>query len=126
MKPLYTFTVGEGEKQKKVAVLKPTYSQVEAAEFVYGQHFNKLIQEGFMSRAMMDKKFNDIGGVFSEKRHNEVTDSLKRLLDVSKTIEYYKGAKEGTLDEEQKTNLKSAERGLLYPFKAASWKKIII
>lgn len=110
MKPLYTFTVGEGEKQKKVAVLKPTYSQVEAAEFVYGQHFNKLIQEGFMSRAMMDKKFNDIGGVFSEKRHNEVTDSLKRLLDIGKTIEFYKGAKEEDLDEEQKEQLESAER----------------
>jgi len=113
MKPLYTFTVGDGEKQKKVAVLKPTYSQVEAAEFIYGQHFNKLIQEGFMSRAMMDKKFNDIGGVFSEKTNNEVTDSIKRLLDVGRTIEFYKGADKEGLDEEQKEQLENAENTFL-------------
>ena len=113
MKPLYTFKVGEGENQKKVAILKPTYSQVEAAEFIYGQHFNKLIQEGFMSRAMMDKKFNDIGGIFAQKTRDEVNESIKTLMEVSKTIEYYHGAKEGTLDEEQQEQLKNAESDFL-------------
>jgi hypothetical protein len=109
MKPLYTFKVGEGENEKKVAILKPTYSQVEAAEFIYGQHFNKLIQDGFMSRAMMDKKFNDIGGLFAQKTRDEVSESIKTLMEVGKTIEFYHGAKEGDLDEEQKEQLKNAE-----------------
>ena len=113
MKPLYTFNVGEGEKEKKIAVSKPTYAQVEAAEFIYGQHFNKLIQDGFMSRAMMDKKFNDIGGLFSEKRTNEITDSVKRLMDVGKTIQFYKGADDEDLDEEQKEQLRIAEEDYL-------------
>tara|TARA_Y100000114_G_scaffold151663_1_gene168749 strand:+ start:42 stop:902 length:861 start_codon:yes stop_codon:yes gene_type:complete len=109
MKPLYTFKVGEGENEKKIAILKPTYSQVEAAEFIYGQHFNKLIQDGFMSRAMMDKKFNDIGGLFAQKTRDEVNESIKSLMDVAKTIEFYHGADEGDLDEEQKEQLKNAE-----------------
>jgi len=109
MKPLYTFKVGEGEKEKKVAILKPTYSQVEAAEFIYGQHFNKLIQDGFMSRAMMDKKFNDIGGLFAQKTRDEVNESIKTLMDVAKTIEFYHGADESDLDEEQKEQLRNAE-----------------
>lgn len=109
MKPLYSFKVGEGENEKKVAILKPTYSQVEAAEFIYGQHFNKLIQDGFMSRAMMDKKFNDIGGLFAQKTRDEVNESIKTLMDVAKTIEFYHGADEGDLDEEQKEQLKNAE-----------------
>ena len=113
MKSLYTFNVGEGEKEKKIAVLKPTYSQVEAAEFIYGQHFNKLIQDGFMSRAMMDKKFNDIGGVLSEKKTNQVADSIKKLMDFGKTIEFYKGAEEGVLDEEQKEQLENAETNFI-------------
>jgi len=113
MKSLYTFTVGKGESEKKIAILKPTYSQIEAAEFIFGQHFNRLIQDGYMSRAMMDKKFNDIGGLFSEKTSNEMTGSLQRLLDVSKTIEYYKGAKEGTLDEEQQEQLETAQEDFI-------------
>jgi hypothetical protein len=109
MKPIYTFTVGEGESEKKIAVLKPTYSQIEAAEFIFGQHFNKLIQDGYMSRAMMDKKFNDIGGLVSQKTNDEVNEAVKRLLEVSKTIEFYEGAKDEDLDEEQKQQLKNAE-----------------
>jgi len=113
MKPLYTFNVGEGEKEKTIAVLKPTYAQVEAAEFIYGQHFNKLIQDGFMSRAMMDKKFNDIGGLFAEKTNNEISSSIKKLMDTGKTIQFYQGAKEGDLDEEQKEQLRIAEEDYL-------------
>lgn len=113
MKPLYTFNVGEGEKEKKIAVFKPTYAQVEAAEFIYGQYFNKLIQDGFMSRAMMDKKFNDIGGLFAEKTNNEISNSVKRLMDIGKTIQFYKGAEEGGLDQEQEHQLKIAEEDYL-------------
>ena len=113
MKPLYTFKVGKGEKEKKIAVLKPTYSQIEAAEFIYGQHFNKLIQDGFMSRAMMDKKFNDIGGVFSEKQNDKKIESIKQLMDFGKTIEFYKGAEEGVLDQEQKDQLEEAETNFI-------------
>ncbi len=113
MKPLYTFNEGKGNKQKKIVVLKPTYAQVEAAEFIYGQYFNKLIQDGFMSRAMMDKKFNDIGGLFAEKTNNEITDSVKRLMDVGKTIQFYKGAEEDGLDAEQQEQLRVAEEDYL-------------
>ena len=109
MKPLYTFNVGEGKKKKKICISKPTYAQVEVAEFIYGQYFNKLIQDGFMSRAMMDKKFNDIGGLFSEKTNNEITNSLQRLMDIGKTIQFYKGAEEDGLDEEQQEQLRIAE-----------------
>ena len=109
MKPLYTFTVGEGADETKIAVAKPTHAQIEDAEFIYGQYFSKLLQEGFMSRAMMNKKFNDIGGVFSDKTNDELVDAVEQLVETQRIIQFYHGAAENGLDDEQKAQLKQAE-----------------
>jgi len=107
VKRLYTFSVEiEGKKPIEVFVSKPNQSEVEDGEFIFAQKFNQLLQDGFLSKAMMNKKFGDIGGVFSEKSNKELGEAVKELLDAKRRIEFYGGAK--NLTESQKEELEKA------------------
>lgn len=107
MKAVYTFNVDVDGEKVKVFFAKPTNSQIEDGEYVYAQKFNKLLNDGFLSRAMMSKKFDDIGGLFSEKRNKDVSEDLLKLLESKRTIEFFEGAED--LTEEQKVDLKKAK-----------------
>ena len=54
----------------RIVVEKPSLSEVENAEFFYGQKFNEYINAGFLTRAMLSKKMGDLGGI-SSKATNE-------------------------------------------------------
>lgn len=107
MKTLYEFTVKYQKEKPKVFLKKPTHSELEDGEYIYGLEFNKLMNDGYLSRAMMNKKFDDIGGVMSEKKASEVAKSIKELVDSQKTIEFFEGASD--LSDEQKTELDKAK-----------------
>ena len=55
MKKLYTFPIDIDKKKVEVFVAKPSQSEIEDAEFIYAQKFNQLLQDGFLSKAMMKK-----------------------------------------------------------------------
>lgn len=107
MKKLYTFQAKVGEKEIEVFVAKPTQSEIEDAEYVHAKEFNQLIQDGFLSKAMMNKKFGDIGGTFSEKSNKELSEVVIQLIEAKKRIEFYGGAK--TLTEDQQEELDQAK-----------------
>lgn len=108
MKPLYTFTVKVGKEKAKITFIKPSHSNVEDAEYVYGQKFNQLMNDGYLSRAMMTKRFDDIGGMFSDTKVEETSKQIKELFDVKRIIEFWEGA-ENISEEKQKELDKAKE-----------------
>ena len=91
----------------RVLVQKPSVSDVENAEFFYGQKFNEYINAGFLTRAMLNKKMGDLGGISSTLTENRVEKLIVENMEASKTIEFYGGSK--TLTSEQKEKLESAK-----------------
>lgn len=110
MKTIYSFTVdcslGDKKDEVSISFVKPSHAMLEDAEFYYGQQFNRFLKSGFLSRAMMNKEFGDLGGVVSKQSQADLVDSLTRMIDAQKTIEFYGGA-EG-LTEDQKEKLKES------------------
>ena len=93
--------------KKKIIVQRPNASDVENAEFFYGQKFNEYINAGFLTRAMLSKKMGDIGGMHSKSSEEQMQAVLLENLEASRTIEFYEGSK--TLNEEQEKKLKDAK-----------------
>lgn len=111
MKRLYTIQAEINGKNSEVFVAKPSQSEIEDAEFIYAQKFNQLLQEGFLSKAMMNKKFGDIGGIFSEKSNKDLEEAVLELVEARKRIEFYGDAK--NLSSSQKEELDAANKTYL-------------
>lgn len=99
------------KKQEKtnIVFVKPSPAMMEKAEFFFGLQYNKLIQAGYMTRAMMAKKFNDVGGLGAEN-DEELKEQLALYMDATQKIEFYGGAKK--LSEQQKELLEEAKKNL--------------
>lgn len=108
MKKLYSTTFELGNKSYEIFMSKPSNSDVENAEYVMGQKFNELLNDGFLSKAMMNKKFGDIGGIYSEKNNEDLGEALSELIECKRVIEFYGSAKD--LTESQKKKLEVAEK----------------
>ena len=104
MKRLYEFEVEVNKEKIKVFLKKPSNSEVEVAEYVYGQKFSSLLNAGFLSKSMMDKKF---GGIYSEKTIKDLGKAVEKLVEAQKTIQFFEGAED--LTEVQKKDLKDAK-----------------
>jgi len=116
MKELYSFEVKRkvkrGKSQKtiknRVIVEKPSFEDVENGEFFYGQKFNELINAGFLTKAMLSKKMENLGGgIASETDLDNMQTLMRENIEASRVIEFYGKAKD--LDDEQKEKLKNAE-----------------
>ncbi len=131
MKELYTFTVDrEVEKEvpcvrkkggkdiestkkvkeninHRIVVEKPSVSEIENAEFFYGQKFNEYINAGFLTRAMLSKKMGDLGGMASKASNERLQSLLLENIEASRAIEFYGGSKK--LTEEQEEKLKESK-----------------
>lgn len=94
------------KEKTNLVFVKPSASMLEEAEFFFGQQYNKFINAGFMTRAMMAKKFGDVGGLGAE--HDDgLKEHLADYMEASQKIEFYGGAK--NLTDEQKEVLRKAE-----------------
>lgn len=129
MKKLYTFTVLKEEEiekeetstneagdtvviKKKVKedvphkffIRKPTRSLYESAELFHGGEVAKALSSGMMTRAQLDKRFINDGGILSEPERKNYSDLLVGWKD--KSIEYQKlslkSAAELTIEEKTK------------------------
>jgi hypothetical protein len=86
---------------------KPSMSMIEEAEFFYGQKFNEYINSGFLTKAMLNKKMGDLGGLSSKISIEGLQKLITDNLEASRVIEFYGGSK--TLTEEQQEKLDSAK-----------------
>ncbi len=91
----------------RIVVRKPTKHEIEDAEFFYSQKFNEFINFGFLTRAMLNKKMSNNGGIATK----ELTDAIQGLLtanaDAQRIVEFYGAAKD--LTDEQAAKLTEAK-----------------
>lgn len=90
----------------KVIFAKPSMSMIEEAEFFYGQKFNELINAGFYTKAMLNKKMGDIGGLASKVSIESLQKAITDNIEASRVIEFYGASKD--LSDEQKEKLEDA------------------
>lgn len=111
MKELYSFLVdrkiGKKKEKVKVGLLKPRKSMIEDGDFFYASEYNRFVNAGLLTRAMMNKKMGDLGGIASQKDLEDLQETILSLVDSQKVIEFYGGAEE--LTEEQEEKLKEAQ-----------------
>ena len=92
----------KAEINNRIVLAKPSVSQVENAEFFYGQKFNEYINAGFLTKAMLSKKMGDLGG-FSSKQANERLQSLLlENVEAARTVQFYGGSEKLTKEQEEK------------------------
>lgn len=91
----------------RVIFAKPSMSMIEEAEFFYGQKFNELINSGFYTKAMLNKKMGDIGGLASKVSIESLQKAITDNIEASRVIEFYGGSSD--LSGEQKDKLSEAK-----------------
>tara|TARA_B100000945_G_C20425326_1_gene620203 strand:- start:4159 stop:4959 length:801 start_codon:yes stop_codon:yes gene_type:complete len=94
--------------KNKVFLKKPTGSDIENAEFFYGQKYNEFINAGFLTRAMLGKKMGDLGGLQDKTTEEELQSAVMDNIEAARTIEFYGGSK--NLTEAQKEKLEEAKK----------------
>ncbi len=95
----------------RIVFVKPSMSTVEAAEFFYGQKFNEYINAGFLTRAMLNKKMGDIGGLASKMTQEGLQKLILDNINATQLVEFYGGSK--TLNEEQTKLLEQAKEKIV-------------
>ncbi len=86
----------------RIVVEKPSVSQIENAEFFYGQKFNEYINAGFLTRAMLSKKMGDLGGMASKTANERLERLLLENVEAARAIEFYGGSEKLTAEQEEK------------------------
>lgn len=105
-------TVDTTKKVKKtvpyrIVFQKPNKADIEDGEFFYSQKFNEFINMGFLTRAMLNKKMGDNGGMASKEFTEELQRLIKENMDATRIVEFYGAAND--LDEEQKNKLEESK-----------------
>tara|TARA_R110002020_G_scaffold57011_1_gene157153 strand:- start:609 stop:1415 length:807 start_codon:yes stop_codon:yes gene_type:complete len=102
--------------KNRVVFGKPSISDLEDAEFFYGQKYNEFINAGFLTKAMLAKKMGDLGGITSKRSDEAMTELVSENIEAARVIEFYSGAKD--LDEEQKELVKESRAKFISTNKA--------
>ena len=105
--PVETTKRVKEEIKNRLVFAKPNISQLEDADFFYGQKYNEFINAGFLTRAMLAKKMGDIGGMTSKKSEDILGELVSENAECSRIIEFFGAADK--LDEEQEKQLKDAK-----------------
>jgi hypothetical protein len=93
--------------KNRLVFIKPTVSQLEDADFFYGQKYNELINAGFLTKAMLAKKMGDLGGMTGKASEEIMAELISENMEASRSIQFFEGSK--NLDEEQKKQLEEAK-----------------
>lgn len=89
------------EEETEVVFIRPNASMREEADFFFGQQYNRLISAGYLTRAMVMKKFQEVGGI-GVGDSNEFKESLGRYLEAYRVIEFLTSKEKRTEEEEKK------------------------
>jgi len=108
MKILYEFKIKDGDKEREFALLKPTRRQREASDMEYSVEYNDCIRRGIMTRTMLAKKYDDVGGFMtsSEEKHrsalyHELKKNIEEQTKLNTTKPQTKKVKEKLLELEK-------------------------
>lgn len=70
----------------KILVYKPSKRQMDDANFEYGKYLNKMMNAGFLTKAMLTKKYADSGGALTKDEGaylNKLSFELDKIRDES-------------------------------------------
>ena len=95
----------------KVVFKKPNFADIEEAEFFYGQKYNELINAGYLTRLMLNKKIGDAGGSSSKLSEELIQKAFLENMEAAKVIEFYEDQKD--LDKEQEEKLETAKNDFI-------------
>ena len=85
--PVESFKKSKTTVKNRIVLVKPSMSDVEDAEFFYGQKYNSFINSGFLTKAMLAKKMGDLGGMTSKKAEDVMSAVLLENIEASRVIE---------------------------------------
>lgn len=77
----------EVEVPHTFAIRRPTREQLDKAELFYSATVGEGLQAGLMSSALLAKRFNNDGGIFSEKEKDTWTEVVKRRKEIEEKLE---------------------------------------
>jgi len=104
-KELYRFPIKYNKKNYNIVVYKPNLDDLEEVSFFYGQKYNEYIRKGFLTRAMMSKKYGELG---SEEDMERIHNALRNYYEAEKVITLY-DTDESKLNDEQRERLNNAK-----------------
>jgi hypothetical protein len=105
--PVESFKKAKKTIKNRIVFAKPSVSDVEDAEFFYGQKYNSFINSGFLTKAMLAKKMGDLGGMTSKKAEDLMSAVLLENIEASRVIQFFDESE--NLSEEQEEQLKDAK-----------------
>ena len=66
----------------EVTLKKPTRRQVEEADLEYSVEISKCIKKGILTKAMLAKKYSDIGGLMSESESQKLVELYQKIFEI--------------------------------------------
>ena len=102
-----TFKTKTKTVSNRVVFAKPSFADIENAEFFYGQQYNDFINAGYLTRFLLNNKIGDSGGSSSKLSSEIINKAFVDNMEAAKVIEFYEGQKD--LNEEQEKKLQEAK-----------------
>ena len=102
-----TFKTKTKTVSNRIVFAKPSFADIENAEFFYGQQYNDFINAGYLTRFLLNNKIGDSGGSSSKLSSEIINKAFVDNMEAAKVIEFYEGQKD--LNEEQKKELEEAK-----------------
>jgi len=93
--------------ENRVIFTKPSFADIEEAEFFYGQKYNEFIQAGYLTKFLLNKRIGDAGGSSSKLSDKLIQKAFIDHMESAKVIEFYEGQKD--LNNEQEKKLEEAK-----------------
>ena len=90
----------------KVFIKKPTRSLFDEAELFYGVRLAEGIKSGLLTRALLAKRINNDGGIFSDEEQLEYANSYVKLFELQNDFQRLSIIEESVKTEKDKQDLK--------------------
>jgi len=86
----------------EVQIKRPNRRELEEAELVYSIEMSKCVKSGILTKAMLGKKYSDVGGVFSEEDSENYAKLYKEALDLQNEYTRLDTVKKRTAAQEKR------------------------
>jgi len=98
-------TLQEIEKEIKVIIKEPSRKEIEAAKNVYQETWADAVRRGILTRAIIDKTYDNSDGFLSELEKKDLQESIEKINEIREEYTKFKDIKEEDLTAEQKEQI---------------------
>lgn len=111
-----TRTYEENVKKKipvEIQIRMPNRRELQEADMEYSIEFSSCIKQGILTKAMMLNKFQDTGGLISEKDSKQMLEATKEILDKQNELERRSAVEESLRDEEDNRKIEDLKNEIV-------------